>query len=284
MLEAAGVDTEVYETRLKSLRTAIHSRLWNPDLEDYSLSSEISDGFAQDTQAFAILAGVPQANNVSSEALLASMEDHLLLRAGPLAFSNGTAKHGFAQKISPYASSYHLRAALEAGDGKAAMNLLSSLWAPMANPSNANFTNCMWETLNPDGTPGLGAGTSLCHGWGAGPTAELNKYVLGVQPLSPGFEKWHVKSMTLGLTSAKGRQPTPRGVIDVAWSFDKDGLLRMEVDGPESGGEIYLPSPLAGASSRVNFKVNGKDVAIQDFPITVSGRTVIKQQKRGRRA
>ncbi len=278
LLQAAGVNTTVYETRLVDLRKAIHERLWNATLGAYAVSSEIMDGFAQDAQAYAILAGVPQSNGVAPATILNTMEKNLLLPAGPLAFSNETVAHGFARKISPYASSYHLRAALEVGESDVAKTLLKSLWAPMANPSNANYTNCMWEVLNPDGTPGLGQGTSLCHGWGAGPTSELNKYVLGVTPTSPGFESWQVKPVTLGLTSVSGRQPTPKGAIDVKWAFNHN-LLEMEVDGPE-GGEIHLPSQLRTDVGRSSFKVNGKTVAAEDFPVRVEGRTVVKQSKK----
>lgn len=276
LLKAADVDTAVYETRLVDLRAAINQRLWSPELGAYVVSTEVTDGFAQDAQALAILAGVPQSQNISAKALLATMERELLLPAGPLAFSNHTAKDGFAQKISPYASGYHLRAAFDTGDGEAALKLLNSLWASMANPSNANYTNCMWETLNPDGTPGLGVGTSLSHGWGAGPTAELNRFVLGVQPVSAGFEKWSVKPQTLGLKSAKGRQPSPRGDINVKWSFNSKNLLRMEVDGPDNG-QVYLPEPLPVNTSCSTFKLNGKKVSAEDFPITVSGKARITQ-------
>ncbi|GAC99783.1 bacterial alpha-L-rhamnosidase domain protein [Pseudozyma hubeiensis SY62] len=278
LLKAAGVNTTVYEARLSNLRKAINDRLWNSTLNAYALSSEITDGFAQDAQAFAILAGVPQSNGITPAAILKTMEQELLVEAGPLAFSPETVAHGFARKISPYVSCYHLRAALEVGDGSTAKKLLKNLWAPMANPANKNYTNCMWEVVNPDGTPGLGQGTSLCHGWGAGPTSELNKYVLGVTPTAPGFETWQVKPVTLELASATGRQPTPRGTIHVAWSF-KHRLLRMEVEGPE-GGQLYLPGSLRTDADRSTFKVNGKRVAAKEFPISVSGHTVIQQQKK----
>ncbi|CAI6342569.1 unnamed protein product [Periconia digitata] len=134
ILKAVGVDTTLYETRLTNLRKAINNRLWNPELGAYSLSSEISNGFAQDAQAFAILANVPQSGNISAAALLQTMEKKLLLNAGPLAFSPETAEYGFARKISPYASSYHLRAAFDAGESDSAMRLLKTLWAPMADP------------------------------------------------------------------------------------------------------------------------------------------------------
>ncbi len=278
LLKAAGVDATVYEARLDSLRKAIHDRLWNSTLGAYALSSEIADGFAQDAQAFAILAGVPQSNGISPEAILQTMEQKLLLDAGPLAFSNETVAHGFARKISPYATSYHLRAALEVGDGGTAKKLLKSLWAPMVDPSNANYTNCIWETLNPDGTPGLGQGTSLCHGWGAGPTSELNKHLLGITPTALGFEEWQVKPITLDLASAAGRQPTPKGTIHVSWRFDNE-LLRMEMDGPK-GGKVYLPQPLRIGPDVSAFHVNGKSIAADEFPVSVAGPTIIQQVRR----
>lgn len=277
LLQAAGINTTVYDVRLDNLRKAINDRLWNSTLGAYVLSSEIADGFAQDAQAFAILAGVPQSNGISPSSILQMMDEKLLLDAGPLAFSNETAAYGFSSKISPYASSYHLRAALQVGDGDRAKRLLESMWSSMADPSNANYTNCMWETVNPDGTPGLGQGTSLCHGWGAGPTSELNKYVLGVTPTAPGFEEWQVKPVTLDLASATGRQPTPRGSIKVSWTFDND-LLRMEIDGPE-GGKIYLPQPLRIALEDSTFDVNGKIIGADEFPVSVSGRISIQQRK-----
>ncbi|KAH6693792.1 Six-hairpin glycosidase-like protein [Plectosphaerella plurivora] len=267
-LQAGGVQTETYEARLASLRRDMHTRLFDASLGAYVLTSEIRGGFAQDAQAIAVLAGVPQANNVSATSILTTMQRELLLPAGPLAFSNSTAASGFAQKISPYASSYHLRAAFEAGDAAGAMELMKRLWAPMANPAHVNYTNSFWETLDPDGTPGLGIITSLCHGWAAGPTAELSRYVLGVRPAKPGFAEWEVKPMSLGLEYAKGKQHTERGDITVSWAFDDAGLVRMNVTGPE-GGLVYLPEPLVIPLNESTIFVNG------------DGETVIVQKNSG---
>lgn len=280
LLEAGGVPTSSYETRLVSLRRDIHSRLFDASLGVYVLSSEIRDGFAQDAQAVAILGGIPQANNVSATSILATMRRELLLPAGPLAFSNSTAAAGFAQKISPYASSYHLRAAFEAGDAAGAMDLMKRLWAPMAKPGHANYTNCFWETLNPDGTPGLGLGTSLCHGWAAGPTAELSSHVLGVKPAKPGFVEWVVKPMTLGLEYARGKQRTERGDIVVDWKFDDAGLLRMNVTGPQ-GGLVYLPEPMLVSLNESSITVNGVAATASDFPVASNGDTLIEQRTSG---
>lgn len=162
---------------------------------------------------------MPPSPNATSS-ILSTLARDLILPSGPLAFSNSTTSAGFAQKISPYASSYHLRAALSTRDASTALTLLKTLWAPMADPKHENYTGCFWETLNPDGTPGLGVVTSPCHGWAAGPTAELSRYILGIQPVAPGFAEWKVEPQTLGLGWAKGRYPTVRGDIDVEWRFE----------------------------------------------------------------
>lgn len=115
----------------------------------------------------------------------------------------------------------------------------------MSDPKHANYTGCTWETLDVDGTPGLGDSTSLCHAWGSGPTADLSRYVLGVQSVSPGFKEWRVQPQTLGLNWAQGEYPVPQGKIRVHWWFDCNDLLHMDVTAPEgTNGTVYLPNPL----------------------------------------
>ncbi|KAI8710728.1 Bac-rhamnosid-C domain-containing protein [Fusarium sp. LHS14.1] len=282
LLMDAGVDVSLYQSRLESLRDAIHSHLWNNTLGAYVLTNEIPTGFAQDANAIAILSGIPQSHDISVKSLLSTLEHELQLPAGPLAFSNSTVKSGFAQKISPYASAYHLRAAFESNDTDTVKLLLKTLWAPMANPAHANYTNCFWETLDPDGTPGLGLVTSLCHGWGAGPTAELSRHVLGVQPVKPGYREWKVEPMTLGLSWAKGRVPTAHGPIQVQWKF-VSGLLQMKVRGPSRGntrGTVHLPKPLLTSLDKTVIKVNGKAVSGTAFTVRAGQEITIKQVKK----
>ncbi|RSL91382.1 hypothetical protein CEP51_000341 [Fusarium floridanum] len=282
LLKDAGIDVSVYQNRLESLRHAVHSHLWNDDLGAYVLTDEIPTGFAQDANAFAILSGIPQSHGISAKSLLSTLERELQLPAGPLAFRNSTAEAGFAQKISPYASAYHLRAAFESNDADTVLLLLKTLWAPMANPSHANYTNCFWETMNPDGTPGLGLVTSLCHGWGAGPTAELSRHVLAVKPVKPGYREWEVEHMTLGLSWAKGRVPTAHGSIQVQWKF-VSGLLHMKVRGPSSGnthGIVHLPRPIPTPLDKTVITVNGKVVSGTTFTVRSGQEVTIKQIKK----
>ncbi|KAI1337209.1 Six-hairpin glycosidase-like protein [Xylariaceae sp. FL0016] len=265
-LQASAVDTTSYEERLSALRNAIDTQLWSDDLNAYILSEAVTDGFAQDANALAILAGVASANH-SAETILGSMASELYLPAGPLAFSPSTTEAGFAQKISPYSSAYHLRAAFMVNDTETVKTLLTSLWAPMANPQSTNYTNCFWETLLPDGTPGLGITTSMCHAWASGPTAELSRNVLGIQATAPGFQTWKIVPQTLGLEWAKGKHPTPHGAIQVDWKF-VDGLLKMTIEGPVgTQGTVHLPSPMMTGTQESVIKVNGQVVNGTSFTV-----------------
>jgi len=259
------------------LRTAIDSNLWNDSIGAYYLSDSIEDGFAQDANAIAILAGVNLDPNHSTERILSSL-GKLISPHGPLAFSPEVISQGFQSYISPYASSYHLRAALASNASEQAMKLLSSLWEPMANAGNANYTGTFWETLNQDGRPALGLVTSLCHGWAAGPTAELSKYVLGATPSVPGWREFTVAPQTLGLRSAAGKVPTLHGAIEIEWRFDEDDLLTMSVEAPgQLVGEAFLPQPLLTASNETVFVVDGCE---QEAPFELQGGRVLIQQKR----
>ncbi|KAK1511317.1 alpha-L-rhamnosidase [Colletotrichum costaricense] len=280
LLRDAGLNTTVYQTRLDSLHSAINTNLWNPDLNAYALSSTLTTGFAQDANALAILAGVPSSPNTTAS-ILSTLARDLILPAGPLAFSNSTTSAGFAQKISPYASSYHLRAAFSARDASTAMTLLKTLWAPMADPKHENYTGCFWETLNPDGTPGLGVVTSLCHGWAAGPTAGISRYVLGIQPVVPGFAEWKVEPQSLGLEWAKGRYPTVRGDIVVDWRFE-GGMLRMGAESPAgTKGTIYLPEPLVTSLEESVIRVNGVVKNGTQFEVNGGDAFVLTQERLG---
>jgi hypothetical protein len=198
---------------------------------------------------------------------------------GPLAFSPKIIAQDFRSYISPYASSYHLRAALASNTSDHALKLVSSLWEPMANTTNANYTGTFWETLNQDGQPALGLTTSLCHGWVAGPTAELSRYVLGATLLTPGWKEFKVAPQTLGLRSAAGKVPTIHGAIKIEWRFDDEDLLTLSVEAPAYlKGIVFLPQPLLIASNETTFIVSGSE---EDGPLELEdGRVHIQQRRR----
>jgi hypothetical protein len=278
LLADAGANATVYQQRLTDLRLAIDKNLWSDDLGAYYLSDSITDGYAQDANAMAILAGVNVDPSHSTETILRSLEN-LMTPSGPLAFSPEVIAAGYQSYISPYASSYHLRAVLASNASESALQLLRSLWEPMANTSNANYTGTFWETLDQEGRPAFGLATSLCHGWAAGPTAELSRHVLGATPLTPGWKDYQVAPQTLGLRSAAGKLPTVHGAVKVEWSFSDDDLLTLVVEAPaQLNGVVHLPQPLLIAVNETSFMVNGSEL---DAPFTPNaGRLVVQQRRR----
>ncbi|XPS80982.1 hypothetical protein M3J09_012926 [Ascochyta lentis] len=266
LLEDAGMETTTYISRLNALRIAINTHLWSDELGAYHLSEQMADGFGQDSNALAILAGVTNSNHSSMQVLGAMKQ--LSTPSGPLAFSNKTVAAGFRKLISPYASAYHLRAAFSVRDQGVAKELLQNLWYPMANPHGANYTGCFWETLDADGGPGLGAITSMCHAWAGGPTGELSTYVLGVQAVKPGFREWQISPITLGLTWASGKIPVPGGEIVVAWNATDDGITNLIIESPAgTNGSVSLPA----ACGRSTWELNGRAVKSEDGTFKVSG-------------
>lgn len=259
LLADGGIDTEPYLSRLEALRMAIDKTLWSNELNAYYVSDAIKDGFGQDSNALAILAGVNKNNHTSSK-ILNSLKQ-LSTPVGPFAFSRAVTTSGFAKYISPYASAYHLRAAFQSKDSESAMNLLKSLWAPMANPKGSYYTECFWETLNATGLPALGRTTSLCHGWAAGPTGELSEHVLGVSAVKPGYKEWKVAPMTLGLDWARGRLTVAGGEISVAWNATGTVIKRLEVKSPSGSlGTVVVPLLDGNGRTRGTFNVNGQRV------------------------
>lgn len=58
--------------------------------------------------------------------------------------------------------------------------------------------------------------TSRCHGWSASPTFDLTTYVLGVRPLTAGFQRALVDPFLGPMRRAAGRVPTPHGWLSAA--------------------------------------------------------------------
>ncbi|KAF7590357.1 hypothetical protein BBP40_002960 [Aspergillus hancockii] len=254
LLSDAEIDTTPYKSRLGNLKQAINQYLWNPSLHAYGLSLSNPHVIPQDANAFAILANIPtnqqhnstrrlNSTHPSTTTTLQTLKHHLFAPNGALSFSPNSINYTIAQKISPFSSGYHLRAAFHANDTATARHLLHTLWSPMADPTHTSYTGCFWEVLNRDGTPGLSKSTSLCHAWSAGPTADLTRYVLGIRATKPGFAEWMVAPQTIGLEWAEGRQKTPYGFVEVFWKVE-GGLMGMVVKGPVGTvGRVYLPEP-----------------------------------------
>ena len=73
---------------------------------------------------------------------------------------------------------------------------------------------------------------SLCHGWSVGVIPYLFEYVLGVQPSDDGFRKVYIEPHLGTLCYAKGKIPTPYGVIDIEHRKDASGNITTRCSAP----------------------------------------------------
>lgn len=109
--------------------------------------------------------------------------------------------------------------------------LIDHLWPAMVT-QDEYYTGTSWEYLYPDGSPGLDFYTSHAHPWGAAPTYVFQGYVLGVQPVRPGFTEWTFRPVLdsgLDILWAKGRVPTPHGAVQASWKIEdgrKEAVLK----------------------------------------------------------
>lgn len=79
------------------------------------------------------------------------------------------------------------------------------------------------------------------HAWGAAPANLFPRYVLGVQPASPGWARVRVRPHPGPLTAATGRVPTPGGSVSVAWTKSDTFRLSLTLP-PGSAAELVLPA------------------------------------------
>jgi hypothetical protein len=196
------------------VRAAINANLLNSATGTYYLSESDHVTFAQDANALAVLFGIAPAADVP--VILTALKT-LWGAHGSAPFSGTT----YSSLISPYITAFEVEADYLAGDTATAEDLLHLTWDQMIDPGNPFFTGTMWENIGPDGTA-TESRTSLAHGWASGPTPIMVSYVLGVQPVAPGYQTFSVEPHFGGLRWAEGAVPTPYGRIFVRWSRHGD--------------------------------------------------------------
>ncbi|RFU79641.1 alpha-l-rhamnosidase a [Trichoderma arundinaceum] len=206
----------------------------------------LCDVHAQDGNAIAILAGVT--DDETSAEILDYWQNATSQAYGNAFYDSSILSPGdqFNGRVYAFISYFEI-AARFATPGKAtsAFDEIRRLYGWMAG-HDPQIT--MWEGIGPNGTAYEGAFTSMAHGWSTGIVPLLTGYVLGVKPLTPGFETWEIRPVVDGgdLTWAKGEVPTPQGKIGVSWER-KDTPSGLEfvlgIEAPdESYGVVYIPT------------------------------------------
>jgi hypothetical protein len=116
---------------------------------------------------------------------------------------------GWTTVGSPFMMAFTIEALEKAGDRSRILNLIRKWWGLMLD----NDATTCWETYTPHAS--RWHTRSYCHAWSAAPAYALPSYVLGVQPLEPGFSRFEIRPFLGDLDWARGVFPTPYGDIHV---------------------------------------------------------------------
>ena len=155
--------------------------------------------------------------------------------------------------FSPFYRYYAIEALAANGEIDTAMKMVSDYWGSMIDLGATTFWEHLYypdtkkagriDEIVPAGTYDIhgdggeycyvGLRQSLCHGWAAGPTPWLQRYVLGVKPVEPGCKTVEVKPHLGDLAFAEGTVPTPYGPLSVKAHKDASGKTVCSVKAPK---------------------------------------------------
>lgn len=123
-----------------------------------------------------------------------------------------------------------------------------------------------WKSLLDENSTSLkevwsGFDCDYSHAWSATPTYQLPSKILGVSPLKPGFEVIAIKPIFTNLKWAIGKIPTPKGLIDIGWSYNASSL-EMRISIPHSCRAI-ISIPVSKIKNDY-LEINNKKILIKN--------------------
>ena len=161
---------------------------------------------------------------------------------------------GRGMVVSVYAAQYLLEGLFQNGQAETALSLITApgdrSWRHMVESG----TTITWEAWDQRFKPNQ----DWNHAWGAAPANLLPRFVLGAQPLTPGWKRALIQPHPGALTKAEGRMPTPLGELSIEWHAEKNFSMKLTLPGAMTA-KIELPAQ-AGSSG---VWVNGTPVTAQ---------------------
>ncbi|GAB3996604.1 hypothetical protein GCM10028807_39600 [Spirosoma daeguense] len=153
---------------------------------------------------------------------------------------------------SVYGAQFLLDALYDSGMSDYALSLLTATtqrsWYNMIR-TGSTITLEAWDKVY---KPNL----DLNHAWGAAPANVIVRKLMGVEPLTPGFEKLRIKPQPGNLTYASLKTPTVKGNVVVTFSTNNSqAILDVVIPGGITA-DVYMPNPLG----RRNLSLDGKSI------------------------
>ena len=162
------------------------------------------------------------------------------------------AVHSRGMACSVYAAQYLMEGLFANDAGTRALELITAptdrSWRHMVESG----TTITWEAWDQKYKPNQ----DWNHAWGAAPANLLPRFILGAEPLAPGWNQARIRPQTGTLAFAKGKIPTPRGPITVDWENATSFQMKLVLpDGMTAQLELPATSSAGGVT------INGKPAA-----------------------
>jgi hypothetical protein len=154
-------------------------------------------------------------------------------------------------KCSVYAAQYLLEGLFENGAEAEAIALMTApgdrSWRHMVESG----TTITWEAWDQRYKPNQ----DWNHAWGAAPANLLPRFVLGAQPLTPGWKRALIRPHPGTLAQAMGKVPTVLGPISIQWTNSPGFKLSLALP-PHMTAQVDIPAQ----GDFTGIVVNGKSV------------------------
>jgi len=214
-------------------------------LRSLTLMADLAKALGKDTDAVSYTAREQTAQLAFQEKLFDAKRgvyrdgegtDHTSQHANlfPLAFGLVPAEHRASvtkfvasrgMDCSVYAAQYLLEGLFQNGADNQAISLITAptdrSWRHMVESG----TTITWEAWDQKYKPNQ----DWTHAWGAAPANLLPRFVLGAQPLAPGWKQALVEPHPGSLASAAGKIPTPIGPVLMDWRNNKTFTISLEL-------------------------------------------------------
>ena len=154
-------------------------------------------------------------------------------------------------KCSVYAAQYLLEGLFENGEAAQAIALMTApgdrSWRHMVESG----TTITWEAWDQT----YKTNQDWNHAWGAAPANLLPRFVLGAQPLTPGWKRALIQPHPGPLEQANGKVPTVLGPISIEWKNSSGFKLSLALP-PQMSAQVNMPA----LENSTGVVVNGKRV------------------------
>ncbi|RMD96270.1 MAG: hypothetical protein D6814_11690 [Calditrichaeota bacterium] len=219
-----GREMDSLRTRAEQLSRAINQHLYDDRRRAYvdarHADGRLSPTLSQQTQTVAVVSGL-----ASGKRMQKAWQDML------------HPPWGYVRAGSPFFMFFLLEALQAREETELLLATLRENWGMMIEQGATTF----WEMWSGKGKRKT---RSHCHGWSAAPTYFLSTYILGIQPVMPGFVKTRIAPHPGDLRWARGKMPTPAGDIFIEWEKQGSGDWQIYVRVPESiEVEVLPPTP-----------------------------------------